>query len=69
MSGKRKGGAEKSREKKRLLLLNASDKCFKLKDMFSKTSKLSSMPNTSKSDTNAVGQSNDRIGKFYPLTY
>ncbi|XP_026819629.1 zinc finger MYM-type protein 1-like [Rhopalosiphum maidis] len=61
MSGKRKGGAEKAREKKRLLLLNASDKCYKLKDMFSKNSKLSNTPSTLKSDTNAVGQSNDRI--------
>jgi len=69
MYGKRKGGAEKAREKKRLLLLNASNKYFKLKDMFSKNSKLSNTPSTSKSDSNAVGQSNDRIGKFYQLTY
>jgi len=69
MSGKRKGGAEKAREKKRLLLLNASDKCLKLKDMFTKNSKLPNSPSTSKSDTNAVGQSNDRIVKFYPSTY
>ncbi|XP_060846831.1 zinc finger MYM-type protein 1-like [Rhopalosiphum padi] len=60
MSGKRKGGAEKAREKKRLLLLNASDKCYKLKDMFSKNSKLSNTASTLKSDTNAVGQSQNR---------
>lgn len=34
MSGKRKGGAEKVREKNKKLLLVVSEKCTKLTDMF-----------------------------------
>jgi len=68
VSGKREGGAEKAREKKKLLLLNASEKCLKLNDMFSILSNNSKTLSTSESDTSAVGQSNDRIDKSYPLT-
>lgn len=60
MSGKRKGGAEKVREKK-VLLLNASEKCLKINDMFSK---LKNTPSTSKSDTDSMGEFKRTIGKF-----
>lgn len=37
MSKKQKGGAEKRRENNKILLLNSSDKCLKINEMFLKS--------------------------------
>lgn len=64
MSGKRKGGAEKVREKKKFLLLNASDKCFKINEMFSKKANTTSTNNTLKSTTTVGSEFDEKTGKF-----
>lgn len=64
MSGKRKSGTEKVREKKKLLLLNACDKCFKINDMFSKKSNTTSTSNTLKSATTIESEFDEKTGKF-----
>lgn len=62
MSSKRKNGAEKIREKKKMLLFNVSEKCHKINNMF----KLRNASNTAtKSDTIIVSEFNENIGKFY----
>lgn len=69
MSGKRKDGAEKVREKKKLLLLNASEKCFKINDMFSKKVNSTSNSSTSKSITTVESEFNDKTGKFKSIYF
>lgn len=62
MSSKRKSGAKKIREKKKMLLLNVSEKCHKINNMF----KLRNASSTAtKSNTIIVSEFNENIGKFY----
>jgi len=59
-SGKQKGGAEKSSQHNKILLLNSSDKCLKINEMFLK-SKCAN--NISLTRTNNVSE-NVLFGKF-----
>lgn len=59
-SGKQKGGAEKRRQNNKILLLNSSDKCLKINEMFLKSKCANNISLTS---TNNVSE-NVLFGKF-----
>lgn len=58
--GKQKGGAEKRRQNSKMLLLNSSDKCLKINEMFLKYKCIN---NISLTNTNNVSE-NVLFGKF-----
>ena len=68
MSGKRKGGVEKVREKKKLLLLNVSEKCFKINDMFSKKVNPTSTSSALKSITTVGSEIDDKTNVIETLS-